>query len=315
LGYIDTKAKMENVFALYMLQFLYLSVWGIIGLGLIKWDMILNEEDAYGPLMCIGVAFCSQYYSSLDKGTLKKIALVTFLLCTLGVIVSFARGAFVSLVCVVAYLLIKSKNKIKALFLACVAAVLVLIGASLFFPDNAFWKEMATSTEGLSAGTGADRKLLWTIAWEEFKDHPLFGVGPFNFGVHAPDYVGNVDKSNVSRYADSAQIWGRAIHNAYFQVLCEQGILGFVVFGLLIVSFFRTNSLLLSRLHFPNYAVELDIQPDHRRASIIDFYGVVAGLRVGMVAFLLNAVFFDVTYFNWFWDLLVLNRLVYVNTV
>jgi O-antigen ligase len=189
-----------------------------------------------------------------------------------------------------------------------VASVLVIHA-----PDNAdvassgngislFWEEMSTISEGTSAGTGNDREILWRVAWEEFKDNPIFGVGPFNFGVAAPKYISHVSDRG-ERYADPNSIWGRALHNGYFQILSEGGALGVIGFCVLLVDFLMGNS--RARRAF-RMSASLSNEPDKFRLE--GYYHLATGIRLAMVAFLLNLFFYDITYHSWAWDLFIVNK-------
>src|SRR4030095_15286141 len=80
-------------------------------------------------------------------------------------------------------------------------------------------------------------------AWlgKKSKQNLFFAVGVMNFGIQAPNYVERV-KDRGELYADPASIWGRALHNGYFQVLSEGGIVGVTIYCLIALSFFRMNS-------------------------------------------------------------------------
>jgi hypothetical protein len=196
------------------------------------------------------------------------------------------------------------KNKIKNIFLAVLAGIIVIIAANIAFPDNAFWKEMETISEGTSTGTGADRKILWKVAWYEFIDNPVIGVGPYNFGVRAPDYV--IKMPNRERYIDAGTIWGRALHNGYFQILCELGVIGSVLFIILLLDFRKSNkSVKIAKVD------ENNDNPDLIR-DLMAYKNYAFGIELTMFAFLLNAFFYDMIFYTWFWELLVFNKLLYI---
>ncbi len=302
-SFISNKYRTDKLMFLFMLQFLYLGIWGIIGGGLVKWDYILNEEDAYGPLMGIGVAYCYYYFSVQKKSMAKTLALIALCTCIVGVVISFARGAFLVLVATLIYLLVKSGNFIKGILFIGIACVVIIVATSIIFPDNAFWKEMQTSAEGTSSGTGRDRKVLWSIAWEEYKDNIIIGVGPLNFGVAATHYLNRV--KDTGNYRPDT-IWGRALHNAYFQILCELGTFGIIIFIMILYDFFKTNQATI-RYTPTSCDSELD------NLTLKQTKHLVTGIKVAMIAFLLNAFFYDIIYYSWFWILLIFNRMLYIN--
>jgi O-antigen ligase len=65
-----------------------------------------------------------------------------------------------------------------------------------------------------------ERLVNWTVAWEIFKENPIWGVGLGNFGVFFPDFAPG-DWQNLTGHA----------HNYYLNVLAEGGAMG--LFGYL----------------------------------------------------------------------------------
>ena len=302
----DTPKRTRSILRLFMLQFAYLGVWGIVDGGRIPWDNVLNEEDSFGPLMCIGVAFCSQYMESARSKLEKVNALAAYGIAVVGVIASFARGSFMVLCAILVYRIAVSKRVIANAMFTAVAAIIVVVAASILFPGapgesgSAFWKEMGTISEGTSAGTGEDRKILWGVAWEEFKAHPIMGVGAHNFGVAAPKFVGLIEDRG-ERYRDPMSIWGRSLHNGYFQVLSEGGLVGIFIYVAILIDFFWSNRKTRQR------SAQLAPRFEGER-----FAALATGVKLGQIAFLLNLFFYDITYYDWFWNLLLLNALLTV---
>jgi len=294
--------KVQKLFDLYLYMFIYMGIWIFVtflqsGRGVVPWFWVLDEEDACGPLMGMGVAFCLQYFLGESPGSKKKLALAGAIICTCGVVLSYARGAFNMMAAILILFVLKSKNKLKGILILGVTGVIIVVSASFFFPDNSFWNEMATSLEGTSSGTGHDRKVLWSIAWEEFKANPIVGVGPWNFGVVAGRYLPLVKDKGHYRVET---IWGRALHNAYFQILSELGIIGIIIFTLLLVEFYKKNHLTRE------FWLASRTKAGEKLANIAH------GIELAMVAFLMNAFFYDIIFFSWFWVLLILNRMAFL---
>jgi len=301
ITFIDSDEKIDILFKLFMLYFPYYALWGFMGNGRVAWDNVLDEEDAYGPLMCMGVAYCYNYFFAVKHNAfLKIVALAGVVLCIFGVVQSFARGAFLALAGTIFILWFRSTRKILGLIVVGLSVCVLLVAANQFFPDNKFWKEMSTISEGTSKGTGSDRKILWTTAWLMFKDYPVFGVGPLNYGMHASEYV--VKIPDRKGYLDPRRIWGRAIHNAYFQILSEQGSVGMLIFLLILYDFMRKNK--KNKLY--GKSCEADRNEDYK------YLYIATGLEVGMAAYLMNAFFYDITYYTWFWNLIILNLCLFI---
>ena len=70
------------------------------------------------------------------------------------------------------------------------------------------------------------RLWMWQAAWQMTLDHPWFGVGPFLFNSVYGRYRDSVDQA-VPEY----------VHSDYLQALCDYGVVGFVLMGLLVGAF------------------------------------------------------------------------------
>lgn len=127
------------------------------------------------------------------------------------------------------YFLITKGNKlIKSIKLMLTAGA----GVSVFYLLGQFVKPIADLLERFStAGTDSEsttRFAMWELCLEKFKTHPIFGVGWAQFPQL---YYENL---YVWWYDDKYKFLNA--HNVYFQLLCEVGIVGFLIF-LLIISY------------------------------------------------------------------------------
>jgi len=293
----------KMLFRLYIYSFIYIGAWGIVffilkGRAIIVWDYILNEEDAYGPLMCIGfaVSFCLLLWGCVWQNH-KKLLIWAVLIGAVGIILSFARGTFLVFLAVLLLNLKKSGDFFKGLLAFALLFAVIFTTSSVFFKDNVFWNEISTVREGTKSGTGRDRKVLWSIALEEFKANPFLGVGPFNFGVVAGDYLHLVPDKRDYR---AETIWGRALHNGFFQILCEGGLLGSFAFFMLLVDYWKP--IMGSSRSDRN-------GDDYVDNNLVQNFSFLQAIHFGVIAFLMNAFFYDIIYYSWFYQLLILSRL------
>lgn len=138
----------------------------------------------------------------------KLLLSVVFLLISANIILTFSRGAWVSLLIVCLFLAMFIKNKkSKLLFLLFLVS---FVGVILSFPSL---KERFFLI--VKDGGDADRFKVWRVALTMFSESPLFGKGLGLFMSHFSKYT------HLSiQYA----------HNCYLQILAETGLLGFVFF-------------------------------------------------------------------------------------
>ncbi len=307
LTYIDTESNIRKILNIYMFAFITFGIWGILGNGKIYAFMPLNNEDSFGPFMTMGIPMC-YFLKANMKGWGKKIVWMGQYISIAAVIVSFARGTFLAFIAVLMYVLLRTKER-KRLVLQMV--VLGMIGISLVslvkpnFIDE-YSAEMSTIWgEGTEDGTGKDRIYLWSQGLEMFYDNPFLGVGP---GCYAWAFRRYTSFQEATDWGVFTLTYGRHIHNIFLQVMAEMGILGIAGFLLLLFQFeIRTNALIRTRgtsgQKVNSAVLEYDDALTYRSWGL--------ALEGALLGYLVNGVFYNLLFFSWLWDLIILNALVH----
>jgi O-antigen ligase len=314
---IDTIQKVLPIVTMYLMQFAW---WGIHGLprGAVGWHSLLSNEDAFGPMMVIGVAFASFFaLGARSKGT-RFGAMITAALSGVGIVASIARGAAMAAALVVAVIWLRSPRKL-AMFGGALLVVGTMVTASyVFFPGGEFWTEMASiavdigdmtgDTDGeecvraaskRACGSSTDRWDLWHAGWRVFLRAPVLGAGPGNFGAYAAQ---NFEMGEARGfYQDPAHLYGRNLHNIHVQVLCEQGLAGVLVFLYILVDFVRRNRGLRTKIARERW--------DEAAPGRTDIQAIALGLEAAMIGFLASGLFYDQLYTSSFYALIALNFL------
>lgn len=79
-----------------------------------------------------------------------------------------------------------------------------------------------------------ERLYRWIASVRMTKEHPLVGVGPNNFYEHYKPYAVTTFKTYVSRNPERS-----TTHNYFLFMLVEQGIPAMILYGVLVIAFFR----------------------------------------------------------------------------
>ena len=307
LALIRTPDKASFLCLLFLLQFLWFFIQSDLTSGLspgqkaggVPWHPELNNEDGFGPLMLIGMAYSFYFGQAVRSKTLRWLAFSIAAMSLVGVIASFARGAVIGLAVVAAYAWVRSPRKGKASLALLLGIAVLFVATAVLFPGGAFWAEMRSITaEGTSSGTGADRWALWQIGLKVFLRRPIFGVGAGNVGIFA--YY-NFDPADlVGVYAvNRGALWNKTLHNIYIQVLSESGLVGFIAFIVMIIDFWRRNIALRSSAMVRAWQTATDRRLDLRTLSL--------GLEAAMVGYLVTGVFYHQLYIHWLYSLLTIN--------
>jgi probable O-glycosylation ligase (exosortase A-associated) len=144
---------------------------------------------------------------------LRRILIAAMVLCGLAILGSYSRGALLAIVAMLAVLWLKAGARLWVLPVIVVAGAL----AFTFMPEQ--WLErMGTISSYQRDGSALGRINAWWFAFDLANDRPLLGGGfktftPELFKLYAP---------NPTDVHDA--------HSIFFQVLGEQGYVGFALF-------------------------------------------------------------------------------------
>lgn len=300
ISIVDKAAKLRKMVTIFLFSNVLLAMIGILSGGLIRSIPALSDENDFSLLMNMLIPFAFMRAMHEEKKSKKFFYYGISLLFVTGVVVSFSRGGFVGLVCVLAYCFARVKR--KALLVALIP--LILICGALFIPAS-YVQEMKTLEQGMEESTAAERIYYWTLAFRVFLDHPVLGVGPGNAGVWLPDY----DVGRGERH------WGRVLHSLYFTLLSEQGLVGVCIFGgILYVCWknikyvekaYRNRASILNSLHGQE-RLQAVVSRELREVHVI-----AHSLVGGFVGYLSSGAFLTVLYYGWFWMLVMYTVIVY----
>ena len=186
----------------------------------------------------ISALFCSLSIAVallLDSKVPRLVRVVTTALCLVAGVVTGARSFYYLLAIVVVYLLLAKTADVPlrektVLLLAVIAVVFIAVS-----PVGQSLIDSLTVQESVSS-----RELKQQFALEQFRSSPILGIGT---GQYAKVEAALSLPTNLGLH-------GTNPHNVYLQVLCENGLVGFIplmasTIGLLILSLRSRNSLIL----------------------------------------------------------------------
>jgi len=297
---------------LLMLGVYQFAWWGVLGakLGLVSWHPVLGNYDGFGPLMVVGIACALHFGLAAQSRPMRYFSFLVAAMCAVGLVSSFARGAFLAAGFVLAFMLVRSPSKRAAVGGVVLAGLVIVFAGVFLFGDvkreaetqRGFFNEMATVSRDVDAGTGKDRRILWKAAWQVYREHPIVGVGAENFGPFAarffrPGALGEQYGENP------ATLYDKKLHSGYFQMLSEFGTVGSLLFLWLLVDFWRRNAVLRTA----RYRAAWDAATGGR----YDLRWLALGLESGMVAYWGSAVFYNQLFEPWLYALLTANALLH----
>ena len=87
-------------------------------------------------------------------------------------------------------------------------------------------------------GGTSGRSEIWTVAWKIFTDHPWVGIGLSNFQTVEPRYT---LKSGAITRVELISEDPHLVHNVYLQLLTETGVVGALIFLVVIAGCLRAS--------------------------------------------------------------------------
>lgn len=296
-----------------MALMLYSYVWWVANgawPGQVRWHPELVNYDGFGPLM-VGGAAMTGFAALAIQNRLRWLALATSLLCVVGLVSSFTRGAFLAAGAVLLFAWYRSPRKgAMTAGAILIVAVVGIVGSTTYAnvsrQDNAtsFFARIGTITENVNTGSGLDRKTIWRAAWHIFLQHPVVGVGFAGFGPTAARTFQPGSSLLTGQYAANPSVfYDKALHNGFYQVLCEQGLLGSMLWLWLLIDFWKRNLALREEGFRRAWAAET--------GGSLDLRFVALGLEAGMVGYLACSYFYNLLTSEWFFGMLIANRLLH----
>jgi probable O-glycosylation ligase (exosortase A-associated) len=151
-----------------------------------------------------------------------------------AVMMSYSRGAMVSLLVVTPFLILRSRKRLMfgVILVALIATVPYLAGREI--------RQRFFSVQEYTVDESAQSRFdSWDAAFKIANDYPIFGVG--------------IRNSNLLTYSYGADIEGRAIHSQYLQTMADSGYVGLALYLVALasvwVSMMRTRSFLRKSDH------------------------------------------------------------------
>ena len=247
----------------------------------------IGEQNRYAQVMLVLIPLAIGTLLNERGRTLKLVAAAAGFFAFSAVLLTFSRGAAVTLLTLgVAALAIRLIRLRSALPLVALTLVAVLVVAPGFFARTASLTETtAALTEGRDTTDLSilGRLTLNLAAVRMFVEHPILGVGVANYVELSVDYANPLGMRHFSSPFRA--------HNLYLEVAAETGLLGLATFLALL-------AYLLSQLWRCRLAALASRRPEHARTA--------AAMLFALLAYLVSAAFLHLSYERYFWVLIAL---------
>jgi O-antigen ligase len=199
--------------------------------------LALGALLGYGLVVTLALGFAQQ-----GRARIILLAASAFLVLPLGLTLS--RGAWIATAGAVLILLVIASWRLATALLgmAALGVAFLMLGSSPADPSsNSIDQRITSITSSGSAPDQSvkDRYALWSAAGRIWADHPVVGVGLKDFAAYRDRYA-SVELSAGSDVGDPTSGVSRepllSAHNQYLMVLSEQGTVGILAFGGLLMT-------------------------------------------------------------------------------
>lgn len=199
-----------------------------------------------------------------------------------SIVGSQSRGAFLGIIVMLAFLLVKSRQRV---LLSMLVVAFLAVGAA-FVPQK--WVDRMKTIETYQQdGSALSRLEVWSFAIKVASDHPIVGGG-FRVSYDDSIYLKYVPDARKGR--------GRNYHSVYFELLGELGYVGLSIYLALLAAVWRSGSRTIA---LTNKRPDLQWANDLARMT-----------QVSLVGFAVAGAFQNLAFFDLYFSLVAILFLV-----
>jgi len=271
----------ERRFLVFMLAFLLYSFkmsqhatrdWASAGFAFRDWGVTgapgwFHNSGEFGIQMVIFAPLAVHFALGLSRhwGRVAKLLVGTMVItAVMGTIGSSSRGAMIGLAVVAAFMVAKTKYKLKG----AVALVVLAVFGAILLPEESLERFRTMGEDE----TSVSRKTYWAAGIQAMQQHPVLGIGYANWTVYMRYEHGGMGLP----------------HNIFVQAGAELGYAGLLAFIAMIVATFVVN-----------YRTRKMLRPLGERGAFMS--SMAHGLDAALVGYLVSGSFVTVLYYPYFW--------------
>ena len=181
---------------------------------------MLADNNCLALALVMGVPLCWYGRFLVKRLWMKQVFTWAAILSLPAIIMTYSRGAALSLGVVLLVLAFRAKRKFWAVIILAMIA-----GGSVFLAGRSYLSRLETIKAPTEEGSAHARLIYAGVAFRMWKDHPLVGVG---YGMTNEEKLMPYYMVNLLEHGE------QVIHDTYLQMLCDSGIFAFLIYvGLL----------------------------------------------------------------------------------
>ncbi len=206
-------------------------------------DPFYNDHTAYGAAIAMYLPFLFGFsFTKMYSPTVKIVVRIVLGLLMMGLILSYARAAWVSIVAALGvWAIMRLKIRFRPIFitfLVSLSLILMFQKQVLMYLERNNTESSANLSEHISSisnissdASNLERINRWSCAIRMFEDKPFWGWGPGTYMFNYAPYQLTANRTIIS--TNSAD--GGNAHSEYLGPMAESGVLGLITFLILII--------------------------------------------------------------------------------
>lgn len=177
------------------------------------------DRNEFSSNMIMGIPLCYGIFVVSDKKWKNVACGILGVLFSMVIIISYSRGAFLSLLVLMGLLIILFNENRKQLL---IVTLIVAFGFGLRISGD-YWDRMKGISNYEEDASSMGRVATYEAAKQMIFQHPVIGIGMGDFKRKFYEYC----PEPYRQYGAP----GKNVHSIYLQVLAETGIIGFILYS------------------------------------------------------------------------------------
>ncbi|MGR5126963.1 putative O-glycosylation ligase, exosortase A system-associated [Photobacterium swingsii] len=258
---------------------------------------LLSDNNHLAVALCMVIPLVF-YLISQELNKLLKYILIAFAgLCMLSVLGTHSRGGLLGLIIIGGYFWLRSNNKVVSL-----VAICLVLSVALFYLPDSWFDRMNTIEQADQDSSFMHRVTSWKIHTLMAMEHPILGGG-FKAAQYAHLWQLTAVNLDILSFIPSPEPGekGLAAHSIYFQVIGDQGFVGFMIFAsILALTYFQLSAVEKYYLH-------------NKKGEHAWEHELAKMLKISFLAFCSAGAALSLAYLELFWALVGVTNGLYIH--
>lgn len=218
--------------------------------------------------------YCIKHTLIFPRNKLTKLFFIGLIgLALLTVVGTSARTGLIAIIVLTTSYFLRSQRKLLILLLL---PIIFVISTNIDVTSTLWGGRMSTINTYEADSSALGRIAVWKWTLDFVQENPLGG----GFNAYLLNGISSVNEQGIFYYAPGV-LKGKAFHSVYFEILGEQGYLGFFVYFLIIyITLIKLYKIKKNYQTFPEFKWICDLSV-HLRDSIIIFLAAGAFIGIG----------------------------------